>query len=434
MKSVATHAVLALLGLVLAYLTWTRPAESEQPTTPGQTTIFECSRDALTKLEFEGKTRRVSVAPAKSKEGVVYWINSQPKKREPKPTDAPDASAHGLSAQSDAGGSLADAGALAATSAGADAGKALARAGDAGAEPKPEDEKEKPARKRDPDGITIFAANPEFEQFLAWVAPLRADRALGKLSQDKLATFGFDDASLQLRLACAGRELALELGGTTFGAADRYARDPKSGEAYLLTGDKITDLESAHFKFLQSALHNFGLEDIDKVTVRAGGKQRDLLHRNRKVRDQALWVDAAAPDRRNELFGNWLDRLASLRTRSYLGPDDEPGADLQIEAKGMRTLATIAYEADGKERGKLELVRVDTERGGMYYGRSEATHRWVVLTESQAKQVDDDLALVVGAEGATAPSPEGAKSAPHNSAAGPHAPLGHGGGAPAHSP
>jgi len=59
---------------------------------------------------------------------------------------------------------------------------------------------------------------------------------------------------------------------------------------------------------------------------------------------------------------------------------------------------TLDYKVEGKPKAKLEITRVDTKAGPMYYGRSEATHRWVALFESVAKQLEDDVALVVGAE------------------------------------
>ncbi len=405
MKSVAIHAALAVVGLVLAYQTWTRPAESERPQASGQTVVLECNRDALTRIELDAKTRKVWVQPVQGKAGAPsYWITSVPKKSDV--TNDPHAFLRGDAGAADAamppdGAAGADAAQALARTDAKDAGTKVAAAGDAGPQVGAEARTEpKPPRKRDPDAPRTFAANREFDDLMAWLAPLRADRDLGKLAEDQLAAFGFDEGHGALRLTCSGRELTLELGATTFGTSDRYARDAKSGEVYLLDGAKITDLESAQFKFMQTELHRFALEDIDKVTIRSAGEQRELLQRNRKVRDQAVWVDAAAPDRRNDLYGNWLQRLRGLRARAYLGAGEQPGADLQIAAKGSRELLTIEYEADGKPQGKLALVRVDTDQGGMYYARSEATERWVVLPESTSKQLEDDLPLVLGAEGA----------------------------------
>jgi hypothetical protein len=186
---------------------------------------------------------------------------------------------------------------------------------------------------------------------------------------------------------------------------------------------------------MQTDLHNFPLGEVDETVVKVGGKQRKLLHRNRLNPEDARWVDAAAPDKRNELFGNWFQRLEHMRAKSFLDPGKEPGSDLQIDATGSTPVLTIDYALEGKKKGTLELVRVDTAQGNFYYARTEATHRWVTMYDSLAKQVEDDAALVVGAEEAAAaqsksssdkasfPAPTEAKSStapsPHGAAPGP---------------
>jgi hypothetical protein len=59
---------------------------------------------------------------------------------------------------------------------------------------------------------------------------------------------------------------------------------------------------------------------------------------------------------------------------------------------------TIEYASDGKSRGKLELVRIDAAGQSRYYARSETTKTWVSLYDSSAKDVEQDLGLVVGVE------------------------------------
>jgi hypothetical protein len=66
---------------------------------------------------------------------------------------------------------------------------------------------------------------------------------------------------------------------------------------------------------------------------------------------------------------------------------------------------------EGKPKGKLEIARVDTKKEGLYYARTETTGRWVVLYDSLAKQVEDDVAMVVGAEEQPA-APSAAPAAP----------------------
>lgn len=424
MKSVLTHGVLALLGLGFAYQTWTRPPESDEPEKPGQSVLLECSKDSFSKLEYEVPTHKVTIVPQKEKDGLEYWITSVHKKIEPKEKPK-DAKAAADKAAADK--AAADKAAAAKAAAGSGAPKPADAKVDANAKPaeppkptepaKPaEDDANKPARKYDPEAPFVFAANPKFDEMLGWITPLHANRSLGKLAKDKEKAFGLDNVGTYLRIECGGKKVALDVGGRTFGSGDRYVRDHQSGDVYLVDGPKLTDLQSAQFKFMQGDVHNFTLDDVDEVTIKAAGKERRLMHRNRKVKEEATWVDAANPDRRNELYGNWFQRLAMLKVRAYLGPKEEPGADLQIPALGSAPVMTIDYKVDGKPSGKLEVVRVDTKPGPMYYGRSEATHRWVALFESTAKQLEDDVPLVVGAE---QPAQQSAPESPAAPAAAP---------------
>ena len=388
MKSVMTHGVLALLGLGLAYQTWTRPPESEEVEPVGTAVVLECKPEQLTQIEFEAPTHKAIIVPAKEKEGTEYWITSLHKTIDPKKDDK-------AAKKDEPKGDKAAAG----TAAPATAGSAAPAPADAGAPAAlaVEDEATKPARKYDPEAPFTFAASNKFDELLAWIAPLKASRALGQVDKKKLADFGFDKVGTFLRVECGGKKVALDVGGRTFGSGDRYVRDQKTGEVYLLDGRKVTDMQSAQFRFMQSDMQDFTLEDIEEVTIKAAGKERRLLHRNRRKED-ATWVDAADPDRRNELYGNWFQRLAQIKARAYLGPKDEPGSDLQISNQGIKPVMTIDYKVEGKPPAKLEITRVDTKQGPMYYGRSSATHRWVALFESVAKQLEDDVALVVGAE------------------------------------
>ena len=412
MKSVLTHGVLALVGLVLAYQTWTRPPESEEVEPVGEAVVLECKPEQLARIEFEAPTHKAIIVPQKEKEGTEYWITSLRKAIEPKETDKKGDKKDEKKDEKKDGQAAAGSAAPTPVDPTKPADPAVAGAAGAAAPPV-EDEATKPPRKYDPDQPFTFAASPKFDELLAWIAPLRASRGLGKLDKSKFADFGFDKVGTFLRVECGGKKVALDIGGRTFGSGDRYVRDQKSGEVYLLDGRKVTDMQSAQFKFMQSELHEFTLEDIEEVTVKAAGKERKLLQRNRRKED-ATWVDAADPDRRNELYGNWFRRLVQVKARAYLGPKDEPGADLQISHQGVKPVMTLEYKVENKGNAKLEITRVDTKQGPMYYARSEATHRWVALFESVAKQLEDDVALVVGAEEAPAQSvdPSAAPRAP----------------------
>jgi hypothetical protein len=405
MKGVIIHGALALLGLVLSYQTWTRTEEQERPS--GEVTIAECDPSQLASMEMESPTHLVTIAPKKVGAETEYWITSVRKKeekpitpedaskKEEKPFDATQPPAENKDAKKDEAAKKDDKAAKDAKDAkDKDAKDATADAKDKPAEP----EKEKQPRPYDPDAPVTFLANAKFNDFVKGLAPLRAMRGLGEISKDKFAQFGFDKVGTYFRMECGGHKVALDIGGKTFGASDSYVRDPKTKQSYLFNGQTFNDLQSAQFKFMQSDLSKVAPADADEAVIKAKGRERKLLHRNRAIKEEAVWVDSAAPDKRNELFGTWFQRLDRLKVKSFLDDGKQPGSDLQIDAEAPKPVLSIDYKVEGKPKDTLEVVRVDTKQGNFYYARSSATHRWVSLYDSAAKQVDDDVALVVGIE------------------------------------
>jgi hypothetical protein len=415
MNSVLVHGVLAVAGLAFAYQTYTREEEQEQ--LPGQVTLLECEPDAVSKLEVESATQLLTLATKKHGEKAEYWLTSahkkKPEEKKPEDKDKPDAGSNVVEAKP-ADAKPGDAKPADAKDKKPDAKDAKADAKDAKPDAKDEakPEPEKPARAFDVDAPVTFLANDKFAETLKLLAPLRAMRGLGEIPKDKFEQFGFDKVDTHVRMECGGRKVELDIGGRTFGAGDRYSRDPKTKQAYLLPGQILTDLESAKYKFMQNDLNSFTLGDVDEAVVKALGKERRLAHRNRLSKDEARWADAAAPDKRNELFNTWFQRVGRLKAKSYLGDGAEPGSDLQVEASGSAPVVTIEYRLEGKPKGKLEIARVDTKKEGLYYARTETTGRWVVLYDSLAKQVEDDVAMVVGAEEQPAAAPPAAPAAP----------------------
>jgi len=416
-KSVWIHGALALLGLTLAYLTWTKPEEEAADEDSGAVDILACAEPQLAKIELETKGQIVSMVPEKGAEEPTYWVTTSKKAEQKDNVGAGEAKAPG---KDEAGLTGPDAGAPEA----ADGGAPSDTVAD-----KPEPPKQ--PRPHDPDApVTFLADKKKVGSAIERFTPLSALRGLGVVSEARYAEFGFDEPDTELRFECGGKSVVLEIGGRTYGSGHRYARDPKSKQAYLLDGKLVTDIQSARFKFMQSTLHGFELADVDAATVTAHGKSRRLLHRDRKVEERAQWVDAAAPDRRNELFGNWFGRLEQLKVRSYLEPNAGPGADLQVAASPAEPVLQLEYEVEDQPPAKLELVRVRAQDKEFFYARSETTGRWVTMYDSVAKQVVQDAALVVGAEVEAEPevsplqsvAPDAAPAAaPTPAAADPHA-------------
>jgi hypothetical protein len=382
MKSVVLHALLAALGLGFAYQTWTRPAVLEEKPRE-DVTLLACKPEQLTEIELIMPTHRVKVWPEQGKNGREYWLTTTPT-----PVVKPAAS-EGEPAPADPNSADAAVASSSATDAGAP--------GAPNAAAKPSATKKESARNYDPKEPVTFVANAAFDMYLANNFPVRALRGLGVIDKKEHAEFGLDKVGTFLRVRCGAQTLALDIAGRTHGTNDHYVRDPKTDQSYLLAGRLVRDLQSAQFNFTQSELHAFKLADVDETVLTAMGSSKRLLQRDRMNPAQAQWVDADHPDRKNELFGNWLDRLAKLRVRLYLKRNEGPGADLKDAAAPVEAL-TVEHHLGGKPKGKLEIVRVDAGGIAYYYARSEATRVWVSLYEAVVKDLMHDLGVVISGE------------------------------------
>jgi hypothetical protein len=398
MKSVIIHALLATFGLVFAYQTYTRKPEEN---TVAGVTVAECSREDVTKVYLNTATVEVTAEPVREGGETTFWVSTR--HRPPEEVSALDPLKNPRREPPTLKPAAAE---------GAAGGAAPAAAGGAAPEPPKKElaEANKPKR---------FLANGAFNAYLKRLTPVRAYRSLGKLDEKQDADFGFGKTLGFLELECGGRTLELQSGSRAFGSSQRYLRDTKTGVTYLFDEPTIGDLESAQFKFMQADLHPWKAEDVEEVVVEAQGAKKKLIHRDRKLQ-QAQWVDDAAPAKRNELYANWFSRLSRLRARAYLDRGAQPGADLK--AAGSATpVVRIDYKVADAAKGTLELVRVDENGVGHYYARTETTHAWVALFDSAAKEVEQDVGMVVGVEQPSAPEkPKDAKPAGSQRPAAPH--------------
>lgn len=346
MKGVLVHGLLAVIGLTLAYGVWTGGDPAERPVE--EVTVWDCPPTRLTSIRYEDKDRRVLVRTAEDEGDRYFWVET-----ERLGTKAPG-------------------------------------------------EGSEAAQKK------IFVGSKALEEFVPKLLPFRAARSLGEIDGAMKKDIELDDPKGSLSIECGGRKRTFLVGGSAYGSGERYLQEKGGGPAYLVGAGLVGDLQFAQHRFMQRPLHRFEATEVDTLLVRAFGKERMLKQRNRQDKKTAEWVDAADPDRRNELYGNWMARVQRLLASEYLAPGAKPGSDLEGTPPAPVPVLTLAYRDDrGRELGAMELVRVDAEPKS-YYARTEATRAWVKVPESVAREVDYDARPVVGLE----PLPREEKPAP----------------------
>src|SRR6185369_2671831 len=130
------------------------------------------------------------------------------------------------------------------------------------------------------------------------------------------------------------------LGGPTPGGGDRYVKDAASGEAYVLKGEAIRNLEGADSMMVEREVHEWKDADVTVAKVIAGGKSRELVRGGTEAK--RFWADAASRDTNDETLGNWMNKLERLRPSEYL-PTPPEGREtvVRIEYTGNKPLGWI---------------------------------------------------------------------------------------------
>ncbi len=239
--------------------------------------------------------------------------------------------------------------------------------------------------------------------WLEQVAPLRARRTLGDLDDAQLEEIGLAESPGSFALTCGGTTHTFQIGGRAYGSGDRYARLESGGPVHLLGTERLQAIESAEFQLMERRLHTFEWTAVTELRLEAWGASKTLLQRNRIDAENAEWVDRASPDRRNEVYGNWLSRYARVRVQRYLPPDEEPGSDLDEPAAAEPVMRLVMQGEDG-ELGHMEMRRVDVLPLA-YYVRTETTRDWVRVPQSAAQAFEDDARSVLGMDPLERPEP-----------------------------
>lgn len=341
MNSVIIHGGLALVGLVLAYLTWTAKDETERPAE--EVTMIECWPDQLESVTLFSEEKTVKLSRTREGDTPMSWLEVT----------------------------------------------------------------RKATKEGDPDKVSAFVGNHNSETYLEKIAPLRGLRSLGKVEGDVLAEVGLHEDDTHLAYTCAGQQQTIEIGKSTYGSGDRYARVEGKDEVFLLAGSVISDIKAADSRFMQRQLHRFVPRDVERIAVSGLGEGIDLIQRNRLTPGEAEWVDEAKPGQRNEVFGNWLLRVSRLTATEYLEPGAPPGSDLEETAKPKAPVSVmqLKYEGDDGELGQLEMQKVEAENATHFYARTETTRSWVKLPRSVANQAERSLYDVLGKEAPAEPEP-----------------------------
>ncbi|HXU72656.1 MAG TPA: DUF4340 domain-containing protein [Polyangia bacterium] len=229
-------------------------------------------------------------------------------------------------------------------------------------------------------------------------APLRATRALGTMSADKLKELGLDAPKKHLEVTARGVMHRFDVGSSPFGVSDPYVKDVGDGHVYVLGGSVVNDLEAAGVRFVDRALHGFKPGDYDSVTISAGGKSRTL---SAPPAENAFAIKLINPktNKPDEMAKNWHDKLWRLMVTDVLGKGEMPSSGTPEVA------CKVEYSWKGKSKGFVELGRTAPSSvasnasptgPGEQWARSERTASWDKLPGSADELMKECLKVAAG--------------------------------------
>ena len=334
MRLVLVHAGFLLATLVVAYQTWTR--DRDYPALPGSVILWSESPEDVSRVSYRGDTLRVVLEQLEDSLGRYLWGTVTRRA----PSDAsPEA--------------------------------------DEAAEGTP------PAPGRPQVTSQQFLVGQYTEVLLESLARPRALRDLGTVAGEREHVYGITASSPTLEIEFARGTRVLLVGDTVFGTRDRYVKDPSSGALYVLAGTEVNNLETPEGALPERNPHAFAPERVASVTVRTERGERTMRRAESAALRRTTWTPVDAPDRPDQTFANFMDRLQQLWITEFAAEED---------AANLESLVRVEYFAEtGRGLGYLELLRAEGPQRSEYFVLTEHTRALTHIDPSLGEALDQDV-------------------------------------------
>jgi hypothetical protein len=234
--------------------------------------------------------------------------------------------------------------------------------------------------------VNTYRASQEFEKTLARLLPLRAERDLGKVDNQKLSQFGMVEAGRTLIVEAQKQKVTYLIGAQTYGGATTYVQEQPDGPVYLISSTLIRSLDVRGTRYLERRLVGVEKKDVERVAVGTLTASREFLQKKREKK-RNIWVPADSPDATADLFTNWVERAFRLGATEYLDQDPVPPPKPEFK---------LLYFRGSKKLDELQVASAEAEAGKRdFFARSGFTGGWVKLRRQDAEAVVNDLANVL---------------------------------------
>jgi hypothetical protein len=332
-KVALVYGLLAFASLVAAYFTWQRPKTSA---TPDAVTVQDATKQSLDRVHYEDGTRFLELNRTVEGDPVV-WVTQG---FLPGKTPVFDA---GIQVTTINDG-------------GVDGGSAPIQVA---------------VRPQEPPPTREMRGNERSEALWARFTPLEGTRALGKLPAAKLKDLGLEDSERKLVITVGGAVHPFSVSRQQPGVIGFYLLDSKSQEVFLMQGSLLSELDPSGQVLVDRRPHRFRQGEWDHLTVTAGTRKVDYVQTNADVPERAKLAPAATPDKPDELFKAWHDKVWSrLIVTEVLGKGELP----KVGEPTVRL--RFDYLSKGTAKGFLELAEGTNK---VMWIRTENTASWTAV-------------------------------------------------------
>jgi hypothetical protein len=232
------------------------------------------------------------------------------------------------------------------------------------------------------DSVVQFVGDEQAEGIVEAMAAPLALRDLGDVDDEQRGELELADADERVTIDVDGETRELRVGGTVFASGDRYVESVAEGRVYVFGATDLNGLENGGSILVERRIVRTPPEQIAEATVVTPSSSRTM----RRINDASgapAWASPEAPDRPDQSFGTFMERLGQLTIVSY-HPELDPAS--------LTELARVEYtDADGDPLEQVRLLR-SAEAVPRYFIQSEYTRAPARVYTSGAEPLAEDLA------------------------------------------
>lgn len=366
MKNVIITGGALVVALIGSYYTWSHPDDGKDDAT--KVPMFRASEGEVTKIVYTADDATITLERRHDDHGDYTWVTTHEevaKAVPPKP------------------------------------------AGDTDVAATPEPPPEKVITE------TAFLGNDAAEKLWKTFSPVMALRELAADGNFDPKTFGLDAPKGTLTVDKGGAPLAMQIGGETWGARDRYVQ--LDNKVFLVDDQDLRPLQYGKTRLVERGVQPLAEADLDTATVTQGATTVGFTQQHREDRQAAYWARDSAPDQKDEVGATWLDKMLKVRVQAFPAAADVPA----------NLTPVFSYTVSGHKDGTaatwtVDILRDDAAKPPEFYAKSAFDRSTVKLTRTLAAEVVDELGAALSG---TAPAADPRVDDPGDHAEMPSTPL-----------